>query len=70
MVKQLYWEDVEIGEELTPLPKIPTTQMLVKWAGASGDFNPAHMRMRLPIPRVWNGPMFMASSSVPGYASL
>jgi len=42
MAKQLYWEDVETGGEVTPLPKIPTTQMLVKWAGASGDFNPAH----------------------------
>lgn len=27
---------------MTPLPKIATTQMLVKWAGASGDFNPLH----------------------------
>jgi len=42
MVKQLYWEDVEVGSEITPLPKVATTQMLVKWAGASGDFNPLH----------------------------
>ena len=40
--KQLYWDDVEIGNEVTPLSKIATTQMLVKWAGASGDFNPLH----------------------------
>jgi hypothetical protein len=40
--KQLYWEDVKEGGELTPLPKIATTQMLVKFAGASGDFNPLH----------------------------
>lgn len=40
--KQLHWEDVEVGSELPPLPKIATTQMLVKWAGASGDFNPLH----------------------------
>ncbi len=42
MAKQLYWEDVEVGSEITPLPKVATTQMLVKWAGASGDFNPLH----------------------------
>lgn len=27
---------------MTPLSKIATTQTLVKWAGASGDFNPLH----------------------------
>jgi len=42
MVKQLYWEDVVVGSEITPLLKVATTQMLVKWAGASGDFNPLH----------------------------
>lgn len=40
--KQLHWEDVEVGGELTPLPKIASSQILVKWAGASGDFNPIH----------------------------
>ena len=42
MEKQLYWEDIEVESEITPLAKIATTQMLVKWAGASGDFNPLH----------------------------
>jgi hydroxyacyl-ACP dehydratase HTD2-like protein with hotdog domain len=42
MSEQLYWEDIEVGTELSPLAKIATTQMLVKWAGASGDFNPVH----------------------------
>ena len=42
MAKQLYWEDVEVKGEVTPLPKVATTRMLVKWAGASGDFNPLH----------------------------
>ncbi len=37
-----FWEDVETGTELTSLSKIATTQMLVRFAGASGDFNPAH----------------------------
>ena len=42
MAMQLYWEDVDVGSEVTPLPKVATTQMLVKWAGASGDYNPLH----------------------------
>lgn len=40
--QQLYWEDVEVGTEIPELPKIAETQMLVKWAGASGDFHPQH----------------------------
>jgi len=40
--KKLYWEGVEVGNEVTPLPKVASRQMLVKWAGASGDFNPLH----------------------------
>ncbi len=42
MKKQLFWEDVEERSEVTPLPKVASRQMLVKWAGASGDFNPLH----------------------------
>ena len=42
MAKQLYWEDVEVDSEITPVSKVATTQMLVRWAGASGDFNPLH----------------------------
>ena len=42
MAEQLYWEDVKEGGEVTTLTKIGTTQMLVRWAGASGDFNPQH----------------------------
>ena len=42
MPKQLYWEDVNAGTEVTPISKIATTQKLVMWAGASGDFNPLH----------------------------
>ncbi len=42
MAKQIYWEDVNEGGEVTPLPKVATRVMLVRWAGASGDFNPLH----------------------------
>jgi hypothetical protein len=42
MAEQIYYEDVEVGCEITPLKKVATTRMLVQWAGASGDFNPLH----------------------------
>ena len=42
MAKELFYEDVEVGTEIPPLVKKPTTQQLVKWAGASGDFWEAH----------------------------
>ena len=39
---RLFYEDVEIDTEITPLVKKPSTAQLVKWAGASGDFYPIH----------------------------
>jgi len=42
MAEQLYWEDIEVDSEVTPLSKVATSQMLVKWGGATGDFNPLH----------------------------
>jgi len=42
MPEQPYWDDVTEGMEIQSLSKIATTQMLVRWAGASGDFNPLH----------------------------
>lgn len=42
MAKELFWDDIEVGTELPPLVKNPTTQQLVKWAGASGDFYQIH----------------------------
>ena len=41
-MRQLYYEDVNVGEQITPIVKIATTRMLVKWAGATGDFHPTH----------------------------
>jgi len=40
--KQIYFEDVEVGMEIPPLIKHPTSVQLVKFAGASEDFNPIH----------------------------
>jgi hypothetical protein len=42
MGKQIFWEDVTERMEIPPLKKIATSQMLVRWAAASGDFNPLH----------------------------
>ena len=42
MADQVYWEDVTEGMELPPMVKDPTTQQLVKYAGASGDYYQIH----------------------------
>ena len=42
MRQQIYWQDIEVGQELPDLIKSPTTTQLVKWAGASGDLYPLH----------------------------
>ena len=42
MSEQLYYEDIAVGSEITPLAKQPTTRQLVMWAGASGDYYPIH----------------------------
>ncbi len=41
--KPLFFEDVKEGDELPSIQKNPITRtQLVKYAGASGDFNPMH----------------------------
>ena len=38
-----YYEDVQISDAIPPLAKPPITHLqLVRYAGASGDFNPLH----------------------------
>ena len=38
-----YFEDVQVGDEIPKLVKSPMTHLqLVRYAGASGDFNPLH----------------------------
>ena len=36
--ENLYCDDIEEASEVTPLPKNASSQLLVKYAGASGDF--------------------------------
>ncbi len=40
--KQVYFEDVEVGQEIPALKITPSTQQLVHWAAASGDFYQIH----------------------------
>lgn len=43
MPARLYFEDVQIGDEIPQLVTAPVTHLqLVRYAGASGDFNPLH----------------------------
>jgi acyl dehydratase len=42
MAGQIYFEDIEVGQQIRELEKDPTTQQLVKYAGASGDFYQIH----------------------------
>ena len=42
MAEQVYIEDVQEGMELPTIEKNPTTQQLVKYAGASGDYYQIH----------------------------
>lgn len=40
---KIYFEDVQIGDQIPQLTKEPMTHLrLVRYAGASGDFNPLH----------------------------
>ena len=42
MLEQVYFEDVKEGMKLPSLEKVPTTQQLVRYAGASGDYYQIH----------------------------
>lgn len=39
---QVYWEDVEVGQEIPPLVKYPTHIQMLMWGGAVDDYNPMH----------------------------
>ena len=52
---QTYFDDVEVGQEITPLMKNCTTRQLVMWAAASSDFYEIHYDQQ-----------FAASAGLPG----
>lgn len=39
---QIYWEDVEVGQEVPTLVKHPTHIQMLMWGGAVDDYNPMH----------------------------
>ncbi len=51
MADQVYWDDVTEGMELPEVVKNPTTQQLVKYAGASGDTKAVIIALELPSAR-------------------
>ena len=40
--RQIYYDDVHVGDAIPTLAKHPTTRQLVKYAGASGDYYEIH----------------------------
>ena len=43
MATELYFQDVNVGDAISTLVKKPVSKVqLVRYAGASGDFNPLH----------------------------
>ena len=43
MAKELYFQDISVGDPIPILVKKPVNKVqLVRYAGASGDFNPLH----------------------------
>jgi len=67
--KVLYFEDVREGDEAPPLvvPNITRTQ-IVKYAGASGDFNPIHHDELYAI-RAGNDRVFAMGMMTAGFLS-
>jgi acyl dehydratase len=49
MDRQTFWEEIEVGSEITPLVKKPTPRQLVQWAGASGDFYEIHYNQDIAL---------------------
>ena len=42
MAAQIVWDDVDEGTEIPPVVRHPSSQQLVKYAGASGDYYQIH----------------------------
>jgi hypothetical protein len=61
MAEQVYFEDINEGDEITKLTKNCSSQQLVMWAAGSGDFYQIHydkdfaqstgLKVRMPVPR-------------------
>ncbi len=62
------YDDVQVGDELPPVQVSITREALVRYAGASGDFNPIHWNQRFAVevglPDVIAHGMFTMGSAV------
>ena len=67
--KVLYFEEVREGDEAPPVVVASITRtQIVKYAGASGDFNPIHQDELYAI-RAGNGRVFAMGMMTPGFLS-
>ena len=55
MTIQIDFDNIAVGDEIPSLVKHPTSQQLVRWAGASGDYNPIHYDKDFAISRGLSG---------------
>ena len=55
MTKQIFYEEVVVGESLPTLIKHPTPRQLVMWAGASGEFSEMHYDKEFALNRGFPG---------------
>lgn len=51
MAKQRFFEEVAPGSEIGPLVKETSILLSVKWAGASGDYDPIHYDKEYAVSR-------------------
>ncbi len=68
MAAKVKYDEVEVGTELPPLVVPVTRETLVRYAGASGDFNPIHWNERFArevgLPDVIAHGMFTMASAL------
>ena len=55
MSNEINYNDIEVGAEIPPLSKLPTTRQLVMWAGASRDFVEMHYDKDVAVARGLDG---------------
>jgi len=54
---RLYYEDVDMGAEVTPLVKNPTMEQMIRWQGVTGDVNRVHYDKEFAQSVGWPGPI-------------
>jgi acyl dehydratase len=58
--KELDFQDISAGDEIFKLVKKPVSKLqLIRYAGASGDFNPIHVDPSVGIEQITHGMLIM-----------